>query len=125
MTDDYYAQRKFFRKNMMLEGLVEQQILLLLMEVNPHFKSELYYQLRLVVHSVEIIDDDFLVAHVEHQLLNPDMRPIGRPQFCQVELEYVFVDLTVFNTSNHGDNDCPDEDLDDVPVDNTEPWETI
>lgn len=106
--------RQFLPNNYMVGALVEHHILSLLIQLNPLSAYELYYSLGIIVHSVEIVDDELLIAHVEHWLIDDQSHDITRRHFCQVELEPYFADLTLFNTPEPGDNDDDEEFCDET-----------
>lgn len=106
MAEERGVVRRFLPLgNKMLEAILEDHILKKLMTFNPLVEFELYYSLKIVIHSIEVIDEDFWVVHLEHYFVDVENRALVKPAFCQAEIDLAFVNLHVFNNEEYDDND--------------------
>lgn len=89
--------KRYLRLNSVLESLVEYFIVQHLRADNPHVDEELVYDHKIIIHSVEMVDDDIMVANVEHALCHPVTGVFLQPNFTKVELTPSWPSETVFN----------------------------
>ncbi|AGF88993.1 hypothetical protein SP029_00055 [Salmonella phage FSL SP-029] len=89
--------KKYVRLNTVLESVIEYFIMQHLRAENEHVGDALTYDHRIVVHSVEIVDDELLIANVEHALWDEVLDQYVQPKFTQIELSAMWPPETVFN----------------------------
>lgn len=89
--------RRFVRLNEVLECIVEYYIMQSLRAENIHLDVELSCDHRVVIHALEYVEDDLMIAHIEHALCDPESGIYSRPRFTKVELSPAFPPEPFFN----------------------------
>lgn len=89
--------RRYLRLNTVLESLIEYYIMQHLRSENEHIDDELVCNHCIIIHSVEIVDDELLIANVEHSLYDVDGGKYCTPSFTQIELTPLWPAEKVFN----------------------------
>lgn len=89
--------RRYLRLNTVLESLIEYYIMQHLRSENDHLDDELVCDHKIVIHSVEVLDDELLVANVEHSLYDAVAEKYCPPAFTKVELTPRWPSEQVFN----------------------------
>lgn len=80
-----------------LESIIEFFIMQHLRADNVHIDDELVYNHKIVIHSVEILDDNLLIANVEHSYFDELLDRYCQPKFTKIELTPIWPAETVFN----------------------------
>ena len=93
---------KLMPRNRVLEAIIEEHIVRMLCNDNPHVALEIYANLKIIVHSVELVDDDVLDAQLEHYLVDDYGVPLCKPHFARVEITEVFPCPGFFNSEDDG-----------------------
>lgn len=89
--------RRYLRLNTVLESLIEFYILQHLRSGNEHIDDFLLYDHQITIHSVEVVDDDLLLANIEHSLYDNQAGKYCAPAFSQVEITPCWPAEKVFN----------------------------
>lgn len=93
---------RYLPQNMVIENLVDVYIINALISSNPHLAPYFYYNLSLVVHSIEVVDDDLLIANIEFYVLDDDGVPVSKPVFSKIEIQNYFPLADFFNMEDEG-----------------------
>lgn len=90
--------RNYLRLNNVLESLIEYYIIQHLRSENGHLDDELTCDHRIIIHSVEVLDNDLLLANVEHSLYDAELGKYCAPAFAQIELTSRWPAEVIFNS---------------------------
>lgn len=77
---------RYLRLSPVVEAAIEFYIMNHLRIGNEHLYDELTYDHKIVIHSIEVIDDDLVVANVEHMLYDNVLSRWCQPMFTKIEL---------------------------------------
>lgn len=88
---------RYLPQNQVIENLVDVYIVNALISSNPHLAPYFYYNMNLTVHSVEVVDDELLVANIEFYLVDDNGTPVCKPVFSKVDIENYFPLSDFFN----------------------------
>uniref|UniRef100_A0AAU8KYZ4 Uncharacterized protein n=1 Tax=Serratia phage Kevin TaxID=3161161 RepID=A0AAU8KYZ4_9CAUD len=92
----------YLPQNQVIDNLIDVYIVNALISSNPHLAPYFYYHLNLKVNSVEVVEDDLLVANVEFFLMDDDGNPVCDPVTCDVDIENYFPLADFFNMGDGG-----------------------
>lgn len=77
---------RYLRLTPVVESAIEFFIMSHLRTFNGHLYDELTYDHKMIIHSVEIIDDDCAVANIEQTVYDEALGRWCQPRFSKVEL---------------------------------------
>ncbi|AFU64455.1 hypothetical protein P46FS4_115 [Salmonella phage P46FS4] len=89
--------KRYLKLTTVLESIIEYFIMQHLRADNMHLDGCLTYDHKIIVHSVEVLDDDLMVANVEHCLFDESVDAYCQPRFAKVELTTCWPPEMVFN----------------------------
>lgn len=89
--------KRYLPRNRVIESIIEYFVMQHLRADNDHVEDHLVFNHSVIIHSVELLDDDLIVANVEHSLFDEQTETYCRPKFTKVELTAMWPPETVFN----------------------------
>lgn len=89
--------KRYLKLNTVIESIIEYFIMQHLRFDNTHIDDSLVCDHKIIVHSVEVMDDDLLIANVEHSLYDESTDAYCKPRFAKVELTTSWPPEMVFN----------------------------
>lgn len=91
------AMASYLKLNTVLESVLEYFVLQHLRQENLFLADFLLDEQKIIIHSVELIDDELMVANIEHTIWDPLKGDYMQPKFAKVEITPIWPVETVFN----------------------------